>query len=262
MSELSSRIAAVRDRITAAEASAGVARGSVQLLIASKTQSAETIRAAVLADRALCTSDGSARPAALGENRVQELVLKAHELIATVSQWHLIGQLQTNKVNHAVRWATSIQSITGVDLARRVAERRAVLRQGLDDASGLAAEAASPATGLVAELLDVMLQVNVSGEATKSGCHPDEAADLAAEIAAIPGLRLTGFMTIGARGTTAAEVAGGFARLRAIRDGVLASGAAPAATELSMGMSGDVEIAIAEGSTMVRVGSAIFGARV
>jgi uncharacterized pyridoxal phosphate-containing UPF0001 family protein len=106
-----------------------------------------------------------------------------------------------------------------------------------------------------------MVQVNVTGEESKSGVGPDAAAELATAVAALPGLRLTGFMTIGARleGSDEEPVRAGFARLRAVRDEVRASGApgTASATELSMGMTGDLELAIAEGATVVRVGTAV-----
>jgi hypothetical protein len=105
-----------------------------------------------------------------------------------------------------------------------------------------------------------MVQVNVSGEATKYGVPPDAAAHLAADVAALPRLRLVGFMTIGANSPDVGLVRAGYARLRHVRDDVVRGGL-PAATELSMGMSGDLEHAIAEGATIVRIGTAVFGPR-
>ena len=107
-----------------------------------------------------------------------------------------------------------------------------------------------------------MVQVNVSGEPTKSGVAPADAAELATQVAQLPGLRLTGFMTIGANSTDSGLVRSGYALLRQVRDDVVASGL-PGTAEagLSMGMSRDLELAVTEGATNVRVGSAVFGAR-
>jgi hypothetical protein len=140
-----------------------------------------------------------------------------------------------------VRWAACVQS---VDTARIA---------GLLSARSVAA----------GRLLDVMVQVNVSGEVSKHGVAPEDARRLAEEVALLPGLRLTGFMTIGGRWAEPADVRAGFALLRGVRDDVEGSGApgTQAAHELSMGMSGDLEEAVAEGSTLVRVGTAVFGAR-
>ena len=224
------RLARVRERVAAACAAAGRDSSDVALLLATKTQDVTTVRAALVAA-------GDA-PVLLGENRVQELVAKAPELTDLAPTWHVIGPLQSNKVNAALRWASCVESVASVDLARRLAER----------AHGS---------------LDVMVQVNVSGEATKHGVTPAQAADLACEVAALPGLRLTGFMTVGARSADDAVVAAGYDALRELRDAVLASGEAgtEGARQLSMGMSGDLELAIACGATIVRIGTAVFGLR-
>jgi pyridoxal phosphate enzyme (YggS family) len=162
-------------------------------------------------------------------------------------QVHMIGHLQRNKINQVLATATGLETLDSLDLARAISDR--CVRDGrVDDRA-----------------LDVMVQVNVTGEESKSGVGPDAAVALATAVAALPGLRLTGFMTIGARLADAGEeaVRAGFARLRAIRDEVVASGVpgTGTATELSMGMTGDLELAIAEGATVVRVGTAVFGPR-
>ena len=235
--DLRERLAAVHARIDRAAAAAGRSPGDVTLLLATKTQDAATVRAAVAAHRAL----GVDRRLLLGENRVQEMVAKAPELAHLELAYHLIGPLQSNKVNAALRWADAIDAVESLDLARRLAERRA---------------------GRLADL-DVMVQVNGSGEASKHGVAPDEAAALAMEVAALDGLRLVGFQTIGALSDDAATVRAGFALLRGVRDAVLASGApgTAEAAELSMGMTGDLELAVAEGATVVRIGTAVFGRR-
>ena len=171
----------------------------------------------------------------LGENRVQELVAKAPALTHLAPAWHVIGPLQSNKVNAALQWASCVESVASLELAARLARRAG-------DAG-----------------LDVMVQVNVSDEPTKHGVAPGAAVELALAVAALDGLRLVGLMTVGANSTDVAVVRSGYALLRDLRDEVVAS--VPTASGLSMGMSRDLEPAIAEGATVVRIGSAVFGDR-
>ncbi|MGF0117488.1 YggS family pyridoxal phosphate-dependent enzyme [Promicromonospora sp. Marseille-Q5078] len=239
------RLAAVHHRVAAAARAAGRDPREVRVLLATKTQDDEAVLAAVRAALDLADTAGDDRPVLVGENRVQELVAKAPALADLVAagrvETHLIGHLQKNKVNAVLASATAVDSVDSVALA-----------------GGLSARCERDGRSL-----DVLVQVNVSGEESKSGVAPADAAALAAEVAALPGLRLRGFMTIGARSDDDAEVRAGFARLRAVRDDVVASGApgTTGATELSMGMTGDLELAVAEGATVVRVGTAVFGAR-
>lgn len=235
---LADRLAAVRARVARAAVGAGRDPADVRVLLATKTQPAALVVAALEADAAACVADPTLRPVLVGENRVQELVAKGPVVAALAPALHLIGPLQSNKVNAALRWATCVETVGSLDLAQRLADR-----------------AQHP--------LDVLVQVNVSGEATKHGAEPGDAADLAVRVAALAPLRLRGFMTIGARTPDGDVVRAGYARLRALRDEMLASGAPGTddARELSMGMSGDLEVAIAEGATIVRVGTAVFGAR-
>jgi len=235
---LAARLATVRARVSTAARAAGRDPREVRILLASKTQPADVVLAALAADADACAADPALRRVLVGENRVQELVAKGPALVPVAPALHLIGPLQSNKVNAALRWATCVETVDSLDLARRLADR-----------------AGRP--------LDVLVQVNVSGEATKHGVDPAGAVELAVEVAALAPLRLRGFMTIGARTPDETVVRAGYARLRALRDEVLAS-AAPGtqdARELSMGMSGDLEAAIAEGATVVRVGTAVFGVR-
>ncbi|MFF2623135.1 YggS family pyridoxal phosphate-dependent enzyme [Oerskovia jenensis] len=233
-STVADRYAAVRARIEAAALAAGRAPDEVALLVATKTQGPAAIREVVAAGARL-----------IGENRVQELVAKAPDLADLVADGgvrvHMIGHLQRNKVNQVLATATGVESVDSLALAEALASR--CVREG--------------------RTLDVMVQVNVSGEESKAGTGPDDAAQLSRQVAALEGLRLTGFMTIGKNSPDTALVRAGFERLRAIRDEVLASGSPGTgeARELSMGMSGDLEAAIAEGATIVRVGTAVFGAR-
>jgi len=236
---LAARIAAVRSRIDDAAAAAGRDPREVRLLLATKTQDAATVLEAVAA-----AASASGVPVLVGENRVQELVAKAPALADAVADGrvaiHMIGHLQRNKVNQVLATAACVQSVDSLELAQALATR-------------------SERAGRV---LDVLVQVNVSGEKSKSGVAPGDAA-LATAVATLPGLRLTGFMTIGARSPDPAVVAAGFARLRQVRDDVVASGAPGTehARDLSMGMTGDLDLAVHEGATIVRVGTGVFGAR-
>jgi len=225
------RLTTVRRRIAAAADAAGRDPRGVRLLLASKTMPADVVAAALAADEHRGDDE---LPVLLGENRVQELVAKAPMLTELAPTWHVIGPLQSNKVNAALRWASCVESVASIELAQRLADRAA---------GGL----------------DVMVQVNVSGEPTKHGVPPQHAAALAAAVAGLDGLRLTGFMTVGANSSDDAVVRAGYRTLRALRDEVVER--VPAAVGLSMGMSRDLEAAVAEGATLVRVGSAVFGPR-
>ncbi|WP_448061477.1 YggS family pyridoxal phosphate-dependent enzyme [Cellulomonas hominis] len=245
------RLDDVRARVATAEDAAGQPPGSVRLLLATKTQPAPAIRAAVAADLAAGAGTGAGTGTAtgatarrlvlLGENRVQELTAKAPDLADLGVELHLIGPLQSNKVNQALRWVTCVQSVDSLALAERLS------RRCLD----------------TDRELDVLVQVNVSGERTKHGVPPDAAVDLARRVAALDRLQLRGLMTVGSNSSDTDRVRAGYRLLRELRDQVLASGApgTAGAVELSMGMSGDLELAIAEGATLVRVGTAVFGAR-
>ncbi|MPV90192.1 YggS family pyridoxal phosphate-dependent enzyme [Georgenia ruanii] len=231
---IASRLGEVRRRIEAAADGAGRDAREVRLLLAVKTQPVEAIRAALDAGADL-----------LGHNRAQELVATGPGLAepgVPAHAMHFIGHLQSNKVNQVLRWATCVESVDSPRLAER-------LDQAVARAEG------GP--------LDVLVQVNTSGEATKAGVEPEHAADLALAVGRLPHLRLRGFMTIGANTRDAAVVRASYDRLAAVRADVLGSGAAGTAeaTELSMGMSGDLEIAVTAGATIVRVGTAVFGAR-
>ena len=230
------RLREVDERIAAAETSAGRPVGSVRLLLATKTVPAPRIRAALAA-----TPSVPGRRVLLGENRVQELVAKGPDLTDLAPEVHLIGHLQSNKVAAALRWASCVQSLDSLPLAERLADRAAS----------------------AGRRLDVLVQVNVSGEPTKFGVDPSGAVDLAVAVAALDGLRLRGLMTVGARSPDDDVVRAGYGLLRRLRDDVAASGAPGTgeATELSMGMSGDLEAAVAEGATVVRLGTAVFGSR-
>jgi len=225
---LSAAIADVRARIAAAARRAGRDPADVTLLGASKTVDAAEILAAA---RAGLTG--------VGENRAQELVGKqdalAGEPDAATLRWDFIGTLQRNKVAKVVGRATLIHSVDSFNLASEIAAR----------ASGL---------GLAQ---DILLEVNTSGEATKHGVSADEVIAVAERVDTLAGVRLAGLMTMAAPGDAPAGRAA-FRRLAALAG---ARAWAGGVAQLSMGMSDDFEIAVEEGATIVRVGTAIFGAR-
>jgi PLP dependent protein len=226
MTSIAANLQAVRARIAAACAAAGRQADAVQLLAVSKTWPAASVREAVAAGQR-----------AFGENYVQEAVGKAADLAGLGLEWHFIGPLQGNKsrlVAENFAWAHSVDRL-------KIAERLAAQRP-----PGLAP-------------LQVCIQVNVSGEASKSGCTPDQAAALAHATAALPGLRLRGLMAIPEPSDDEHLQRSRFALLRQLRDRLNADGLQ--LDTLSMGMSHDLEAAIMEGATLVRVGTAIFGER-
>ena len=216
-----------RQRIAEALAAAARPPGSVRLLAVSKTFPAEAIREVhALGQRAF------------GENYVQEAVAKKAALADVPDiEWHLIGPLQSNKAAAAAGCFDWVESVDRVRIANALSAARA--------------GAARP--------LDVLVQVNVSGEATKSGVAPEDAIVLARHVAALPNLRLRGIMGIPAPAADSARLRREFGALRACYDACEDAGLA--VDTLSMGMSADLELAIAEGSTEVRIGTAIFGER-
>ena len=248
----------VLDRIASAEQHAGRDAGSVRLLAATKTRDVGEIMAAI---------DAGVRM--IGENRPQEVTAKAEGLMARCAErgfalgvagdsgiafasddsevaceripFHLIGQLQSNKIGKVLPVVNAIESVDSLDLAEKIS-RRAVAR------------------GVT---VGVLLEVNESGEASKSGCDPSHAIRIAQKIGTLDGLELQGLMTIGAHVDDETAIRKGFEHLRKTRDHILESGepGTQSCRELSMGMTGDMELAVAEGSTIVRVGTAIFGER-
>ena len=243
--DLAARLASVRERVAAAALAAGRPPASVTLLAVTKTFSAATIAAAArLGQRCF------------GENYAQEAIAKMETLRALPGlpalQWHFIGPLQSNKTRLIAGHFDWVQSIDRLSVAQRLsAQRPAQLAP-----------------------LQVLIEVNISGEASKSGVAPQDLPLLAQAVAMLPRLRLRGLMAIPAPGQSPALQAQAFARLRAVfaqaraalgAAAGTAAGAGQSAADafdtLSMGMSADFEQAIAEGSTMVRVGSAIFGER-
>lgn len=174
----------------------------------------------------------------LGENRVQEAETHIAAVGRTAARWHLIGHLQRNKAVRAVEMFDRIHGVDSVELAEALSRRAA--------AAG--------------RRMPVLVEVNVSGEATKFGSAPEALAGLLEHVAGLPGLVLEGLMTVGPPVARPEESRRGFVRLRELRDqGERALGRP--LPELSMGMSGDFEVAVEEGATLVRVGTALFGPR-
>ena len=226
---IADRLAGIRARIGAAARSAGRDPASVRLVAVSKTFPIDAVREAYVAGQR-----------DFGENRVQEALQKIHVSTDLQIRWHLLGHLQTNKARKAGPAFAVVHSVDGLELLRK-----------LDQAAG--------ETGVSPELL---IQVDLAGETTKFGVPPGEVPRLFEAAGACRAARIVGLMTLPPAPDAAEDARPWFQRLRELRDGWLASGVpASMLRELSMGMSGDFEVAIQEGSTMVRVGTAIFGSR-
>jgi pyridoxal phosphate enzyme (YggS family) len=227
--ELASRLAAVRGRLEAAEQRAGRPSGTVSLMAVTKGFPRETVQDALAAGLTL-----------FGENRVQEAEEKYAELAQGRCELHLIGHLQRNKARAASVIFDCVQSIDKVDTAEALNTR--CVERG--------------------RKMDILLELNTSGEATKSGfLAPDDLLRGLEAIARLPALKVRGLMTVGPLTEDQRRIRTAFASLRFVFDRVCAAGRLPGFDVLSMGMSGDFEIAIEEGATMVRLGTALFGPR-
>jgi pyridoxal phosphate enzyme (YggS family) len=226
MGTITANLQAVRARIAAAARAAGRPPESILLLAVSKTFPAECIREAHAAGQAH-----------FGENYVQEGVEKITALDALPLAWHYIGPIQSNKTSAIAGNFQWVHSVEREKVARRLHDAR---RDGQPP-------------------LDVCIQVNVSGESSKSGAAPGEVEPLAAAMVRLPRLRLRGLMAIPEPTPDTTLQRRRYAQLRELQEGLVGRGYA--LDVLSMGMSDDLEAAIAEGATIVRVGSAIFGSR-
>ena len=224
---LSSRVADTRGRIAAAERRSGRAPGGVSLVAVVKTQPSERIAEAV----ALGLLD-------LGENRVQEAEMHQRDVPRGAARWHMIGHLQRNKAGRALELFDCLHGLDDLELGAAVARRAVALGRAMP----------------------VLVEVNVSGEASKFGVRPDALPGLLERLAQLEGLELRGLMTVGAPVARPEDARGGFAHLRELRENGERRLGRPL-PELSMGMSGDFEVAIEEGATMVRIGTALFGER-
>ena len=223
MSTIAENIAKVGERIRAAAQASGRDLDHIGLLAVSKTKPAAAVREAYAAG----IRD-------FGENYLQEALEKQAELSELPLIWHFIGPIQSNKTKPIAEHFAWVHSVDRLKIAQRLSEQR-------------------PAD---LPLLNICLQVNVSAEDSKSGCAPAELAALAEAVSQLPNLRLRGLMAIPEPTDDVAAQRAAFARLRELRDGL----PLPLDT-LSMGMSHDLDAAIAEGATWVRIGTALFGAR-
>ena len=226
---IAANIAVINERIARAAARAGSDPESIRLMAVSKTVEPERIRMALEAGITL-----------LGENYVQEAREKIPS-IGRAAQWHMIGHLQTNKVKYVVNLFDWVHSVDRPELAQEL-NKRALQND---------------------RRLNILIEVNVSGEASKSGIAPQQATGLARLISTLPGLSLQGLMTMPPYPDNPEDSRPYFVALRNLRDEIRKA-AIPGISmdELSMGMTDDFEIAIEEGATIVRVGRAIFGERI
>lgn len=222
---MASRLTATQQRLAEAARTAGRDPATILLLAVSKTQSADVIQTAY---------DAGLR--AFGENYIQEAVDKQPLLPADI-EWHCIGPVQSNKSKLVAEHFAWCHTVDSLKLAERLNNQRP---QSLPP-------------------LNVCIQLHVGGEDNKSGIGADEVLDIAAAIAQLPRLRLRGLMTIPPASDDPAQQRRWFAEAREVYEKLRARH--PTVDTLSMGMSGDLEAAIAEGSTMIRVGSALFGPR-
>jgi pyridoxal phosphate enzyme (YggS family) len=225
---IAENLKSVRDRIAAAAKRAGRDPSSVTLVVVTKTVEPDRIREAVAAGATV-----------FGENRVQEAKEKIEKLGRIVS-WHLIGRLQTNKAKYAVKLFDLIHSVDGRELAKEIDKQAAK----------------------IGKVQDVLIEVSIAGEAAKAGVGIGDAPDLIRETAKLRNIRIQGLMTMPPYSENPEDSRPYFMRLRDLADAIIKEDIPRVSLqELSMGMSGDFEVAVEEGATMVRVGTAIFGER-
>ncbi len=225
---ITTNLARINERIRDAAGKAGRDPSSVRLVAVSKTRPAADISAAFLAGQTV-----------FGENYIQELVPKLAEVHEAV-QWHVIGHLQSNKVKYIAGQVAMIHSVDRISLAQEIDRQ----------------------WGKLGKVCDVLIQVNISGEAAKSGTTEEGTIQLVRECALLPNIAVRGLMTMPPFFDDPDAARPYFAGLRTLSEAVAAERIAGVEmAELSMGMSGDFEAAIQEGATLVRIGTAIFGGR-
>ena len=231
MNSIVANIRSIRERIANSCARSGRDPREVRLLLATKTVTPENIKIALQTGQTL-----------IGENKVQELKEKAASLMDIPHEKHFIGHLQTNKIRDVLKYHVScIQSLDRLDLAEKL-HQRLVFEQ---------------------KTMNVLIQVNTSSEKSKFGVSPENAVELTRQAAKLDRLRIRGLMTIGFFSAEAAKIRECFKLLKNIRQEIIRQNIPNVEMqELSMGMSGDLEIAIEEGATIIRVGTAIFGERI
>jgi pyridoxal phosphate enzyme (YggS family) len=226
---LKQRLEQIKARIREAAETCERDADSIRLVAVSKTIPAETVKEAVEAGVTI-----------LGENYVQEARDKFNTLVHYPVSWHFIGHLQTNKAKYAVRLFDLIHSVDSLKLARELNKQAAK----------------------VDKIQQILVQVNISGEETKTGIRADAAIELISAISQLENLSIKGLMTMPPYFYQPEKVRPFFAALRQLRDQIKEKSiAAVSMEELSMGMTGDFEVAIEEGATLVRIGTAIFGER-
>jgi pyridoxal phosphate enzyme (YggS family) len=226
---IADRLTEIRGRIASAARSVGRDPTSIRLVAVSKTFPIEAVRQAFAAGQR-----------DFGENKVQEGLQKIAQSTDLSIRWHLLGHLQTNKARKAAQAFAMIQGVDSLELLQKL-------------------DRAAEESGHTPELL---IQVDLAGEATKFGAPPAEVPRLLEAAAACRAARMVGLMTLPPVPDSPEDARRWFRRMRTFRDEWLASGVPPSMLqELSMGMSGDFEVAVQEGATMVRVGTAIFGSR-
>jgi pyridoxal phosphate enzyme (YggS family) len=228
MDSITSNIEECRNRISRAAARAGRNSASVLLVAVSKLQTIDAIVAAM-----------GCGLGTFGENYVQELREKQSDPRLAGASWHFIGHLQSNKVKYIAPFVNVIHTVDSISLADEIS-RQAVKNH---------------------RTIDILIQVNTSGEESKSGIEPSELHSLVQAILPLAGIRLRGLMTIPAPKDDVEEVRPEFSKLRELCTEIRERFNLPAFKELSMGMSDDFEVAIEEGATMIRPGTVIFGAR-
>lgn len=226
MNDIVSNIHSIRKRILNACKNANRNPLEVKLLLATKTVTAQNIAIALHAGETL-----------IGENKIQELKDKFETLKSIPHQSHFIGHLQSNKIKEVIKYADCIQSVDRLSLAEKLQKRLEYENKSID----------------------IFLQFNTSNEESKFGMQPEHVIAFAQQVKKLDRLNIKGLMTIGLFSAETEKVRKCFRILKNIQTGLLETGIA--ATELSMGMSGDLEIAIKEGATIIRVGTAIFGKR-
>ena len=226
MNEILNNLATIKQRIEKACLESNRNSNEVKLLLATKTISADKIKIALEAGETL-----------IGENKVQELTEKFEPLKAILHQTHFIGHLQTNKIKEVIKYADCIQSVDRIKLAEKL-QRRLEFED---------------------KTIDVFLQVNTSYEESKFGMAPEKAIDFALKVKPFDRIDIKGLMTIGLFSAETEQVRKCFRLLKELQQRILDKDIP--VHELSMGMSGDLETAIEEGSTIIRVGTAVFGKR-
>lgn len=231
MENILQNIEVIKQRIAAACARVGRKAEEVKLLLATKTVTPERIKIALKAGNTL-----------IAENKIQELKEKYEALKDVPHTNHFIGHLQTNKIKEILRYEVScVESVDRIDLAQKLHNR-------------LASEGKE---------LDIFIQVNTSNEESKFGADPAEVLDLVKQVAQLPTLHIKGLMTIGLFSADTDKVRACFKLLKQLQQQIIALGLPNVDPQaLSMGMSGDLETAIEEGATIVRVGTAVFGERI